>query len=140
MKVKLNKSKIEEFDEIINKPEYYFDFDKNPVIGRGFKGPRYEGGKVVKYTVVGQNYNEESEKQYKKHHKTTSKNEAIYSKKSTRAPGFDSSNTLFKSGTIYAKNDEKNDNYKVINHDQLDNIYKTFQVQKRTNSSKVIIT
>jgi len=49
----MNISELKELEFMMNKPDNYFDLDKNPVIGNGSKGPRFKDKKILDYTIVG---------------------------------------------------------------------------------------
>jgi len=91
VQVKLNKEKIIEFQELTNKAENYFDFEKNPVLGKGHKGPRYENENIVKYSVVCLTKYEEQEKRLKKMSESLLRKSSALNGFKTSAGGFISS-------------------------------------------------
>ena len=148
IKYKLNKSKFEEFDELCNKPENYFDLNKNPIIGHSYVGPRFEDGKVVKHSVVVPSIYEEVKRQIKK---ISEKQDAKKSRNNNfRQPAINKNPVLTRSSSnltemrntinsFYPAPREINqaDNFKYINHENLEQIYGQFQLYKAENGTKV---
>jgi len=157
IKYKINKSKFEEFEELGNKPENYFDLNKNPIIGHSYVGPRFEDGKVVKHSVVVPSIYEEVKKQIKKipekqdDRTSLSKHNLFQSFTSNRNSVRSSSNFSEMRRTIAIKNTtnslnscypapreiNQTNNFKYINHENLEQIYGQYQLYKAENGTKV---
>ena len=142
VKTKLNFAKFKEMDEECYKPDNYFNLEINPIMGKGHKGPRFDDKSLISHSVVGFEKYREFQNQNKSPSRAATRMSFRINKNFQRAPTANmGQQSLFKVNTNQSQsvilNQSQNGNFQIINHMELEQLYKTIHDSISTNPIKV---
>lgn len=135
VKTKMNFNELKALDEMCNKPENYFDFEMNPIMGKGNQGPRFTNDIPIQHSVVCYNKYDEA---YQVHRRL---GEVGHLPSVTRKPYKNEDSNLLK---LINRNNStsincKNQNHQIINKSQLETIYNDIKTHLSQNSFEVTL-
>jgi len=136
-KTKLDYTKFKEMDEECYKPDNYFNFEINPIMGKGHKGPRFDDRDLILHSVVGRDKYKEFQDQYSRSPNAKARlsfRMDTKAKKSTM--GKHNLTNLSKIHTIQSQ-DANIRKFQIINHMELERLYQTIDHSISTNPIKV---
>jgi len=132
VKTKMNFNKMKALDEVCNKPENYFDFEMNPIMGKGNKGPRFINEVPIQHSIVCYDKYEEYY-QFLNHRRI---GDLVSFPSVIRKPYKNEDSNLLK---LINRNSTqiKNQNHQIINKSQLETIYNDIKTHLSQNSFEV---